>query len=177
MNGKRCAVWLRVSTDDQNSDNQIPDVEQLVAHRGLQEVARYVVSDSASQPGPEYKAALAALLADAHAGRFDVLVVWAADRLSREGIEALLRIVRQLRESGCALISVQEPWLNGSDATTELLLAIAGWVAGQDSKRRSERIKAGLATRKAHGLPVGRAPGAKDKQKRKTAGYRARYAA
>jgi len=168
------AIWLRVSTDEQTSSNQLPDVTRLVEHRGLTVVATYAVSDSASCPGDEYKAALAQMLADAHAGRWKVLVIWAADRLTREGIEALLRIVRKLSESGCALISVKEPWINGSDANTELMLAIHGWMARQESVRRSERVRAGMARAKAEGKIIGgRQPGAKDRRPRSTAGYAA----
>jgi DNA invertase Pin-like site-specific DNA recombinase len=70
------------------------------------------------------------------------VIVWAVDRICRQGIEELLKLIRELRERHVSLVSVQEPWLSGSDATTELLAAIAGWVAHQESARRSERIKA-----------------------------------
>ena len=77
------------------------------------------------------------MLDDAHRGEFSVLVVWAVDRLCRQGIEELLRLIRELRERNVSLVSHQEPWLNGSDATTELLAAVAAWVATQESVRRS----------------------------------------
>ena len=65
-------------------------------------------------------------------------------------------------------MSVQEPWLNGSDATTELLAALAAWMAKQESARHSARIRAGLEKRRAAGLPVGgRQAGAKDRKPRK----------
>ena len=180
MTTAKAAVWLRVSTTDQHSDNQVPDVEQFCGHHGYQVSETYTVSDSAWKDGTggaEYQATLARVLADAHAGKFSVLVVWAADRLVRTGIEELLKVTRQLRERGVTLVSVREPWLSGNDATTELLLAIAGWVAHQESQRRSERIRAGLARRKAEGLPVGRAAGARDKRPRKKSGYYASWEA
>ena len=92
----------------------------------------------------------------------------AADWLSRGGIEALLRIFREFRERDCAVLSVQEPWLNGSDATTGLMLAIAGWVAEQESTRRSEQIRAGMARARAEGKKIGgRQPKAKDRRPRR----------
>jgi DNA invertase Pin-like site-specific DNA recombinase len=135
------------------------------------------VSDSAwkNGGGEEYKRELNTMLADAHAGQFSVLIVWSADRLSRGGIESLLTTVRRLREAGVSLISVQEPWLSGHDATTELLLAIGAWMAEQESARRSERIKAGLARRKAQGSPVGKQPGARDTKPRRRSGYYAAW--
>lgn len=85
------------------------------------------------------------MLDDAHRGEFSVLVVWAVHRLCHQGIEELLRLIRELRERNVSLVSHQEPWLNGTDATTELLAAVAAWVARQESVRRSERIRTGLA--------------------------------
>lgn len=170
MSEREAAVWLRVSATDQETDNQVPDIERLMAHRGYVGRERYTVRDSAwNGGGPEYRAELARLLADAHAGRFSVLVVWAADRLCREGIEPLLRIVRTLRERGVAVVSVQEPWLDTTNpAVAELLLAIMAWVAEQESARRSERVKAGMARAKAEGKRVGgRQPGARDRRPRK----------
>jgi DNA invertase Pin-like site-specific DNA recombinase len=64
-------------------------------------------------------------------------------------------LIRELRERNVLLVSQQEPWLNGSDATTELLAAVAAWVATQESVRRSERIRASLARRGAEGKPMG----------------------
>jgi DNA invertase Pin-like site-specific DNA recombinase len=148
----RAATWTRVSTDRQDDSNQLPDIERLCAHRGWEITKRYSLSDVSAFNGA-HRETLAAMLADAHRGEFDVLVVWAADRITREGIEELLRLVRELRERNVALVSVQEPWLSGSDATTELLAAIAAWMANQESARRSERIRAGLARRRGPADP------------------------
>jgi DNA invertase Pin-like site-specific DNA recombinase len=173
----RVAVWTRVSTDHQHDNNQLPDIERLCAQRGWEIVKRYSLSDVSAYTGA-HQETLGAMLADTHRGEFDVLVVWAVDRVCRQGIEELLRLVRELRERNVALVSVQEPWLSGSDATTELLAAIAGWVAHQESARRSERIKAGLARRKAEGKPIGGAVSkrGKDRRPRRTDGYRDAWA-
>ncbi len=114
------------------------------------------------------------MLEGAHRGEFSVLVVWAVDRLCRQGIEELLRLFRELRERNVSLVSHQEPWLNGTDATSELLAAVAAWVATQESVRRSERTRAGLARRKAQGKPIGGAASkrGKDKRPRETEGYK-----
>ncbi len=98
-------------------------------------------------------------LDDARTGRYEVLLVWALDRLERGGIEPTLRVMRQLRERGVLVISLQEPWTNAGGEMQELLTAIMAWVARIGSQRRSERVRAGLARRKAAGLPVGGSPG------------------
>ena len=168
------AVWLRVSTDHQETDNQVPDVERFAAHHGYEFAARYEASESAwhgGKDGGEYRRTLKQALDDAHAGKFSVLIVWALDRITREGAEGALRIIRQFRERGCTVVSVKESWLNSSPEIQDVLVAFAGWMAQQESARRSERIKAGLARRKAEGLAVGRQPGATDKKARKRSGY------
>ena len=52
-------------------------------------------------------------------------------------------------------------------------MAFAGWMEEQESRRRSERLKAGLARRKAEGLPVGGqlVHRGKDRKPRKKDGY------
>jgi DNA invertase Pin-like site-specific DNA recombinase len=173
MTAAKAAVWLRVSTDHQDSDNQVPDVEQFAAHHGYEIVERYIVSDSAwkNGGGTAYKKTLQRALDDAHAGRFGVLVVWSLDRIVRNGAEDALRIIRLFRDRGAAVVSVRESWLNGSPEVQDILIAFAGWMAERESARRSERIRAGLARRRAEGKPVGRQPGVKDKKARKRSGY------
>jgi DNA invertase Pin-like site-specific DNA recombinase len=172
----KAALWIRVSTNHQAGENQVPDLEKFAAHHGYEVVARYEVSDSAwngGKDGGEYKKTLQRALDDAWQGKFSVLVIWALDRVTREGAEGALRILRQFRDRDCAVVSVKESWLNGSSEVQDVLVAFAGWMAQQESARRSERIRAGLARRKAEGKPVGgRAPGSKDKTRRKTEGYK-----
>jgi DNA invertase Pin-like site-specific DNA recombinase len=174
----RAAIWRRVSTGEQDTENQAPDLEDFTRHHGYTVAARYELSESAwngGKDGGEYRAALQRALDDAWAGKFSVLIVWALDRITREGAEGAVRIIRQFRERGCTIVSVKESWLNGSPEVQDILVAFAGWMAAQESKRRSERVKAALARRKAEGKPVGRQPGAADKTPRKRSGYVARW--
>jgi DNA invertase Pin-like site-specific DNA recombinase len=174
------AVWLRVSTTEQESSNQIPDVERFCAHHGYQIAATFTVDDSAwknGTGGPEYRRTLQAALDGAWRGEYKVLVVWALDRITRLGAEDALRLIRQFRERGCTIVSVKESWLNGSPEITDVLVAFAGWMAQQESARRSERIRAGLERRRAEGKPVGGAASkrGKDRRPRRRDGYVARW--
>ena len=178
---RKCATWMRVSTGEQDSKNQAADLDTFTTHHGYEVAVRYELSESAwlgGKDGGEYKATLERALDDAWAGKFSVIVVWALDRITREGAEGALRVIRQFRERGCTVVSVKESWLNGSPEVQDILVAFAGWMAEQESKRRSERVKAALAKRKEAGLPVGRQPGAKDdpdKPPRRKSGYYARW--
>jgi putative DNA-invertase from lambdoid prophage Rac len=115
-------------------------------------------------------------LDDARAGRFDVLLVWALDRVSREGVEATLALLRRFREHGVMVWSPHEPWTETSDPRmAELLSSLFAWMAAEESRRRSDRVRAGLERRRREGKPVGRQPGATDKRPRKRSGYVARW--
>ena len=171
----RCAIWARVSTDDQESGNQLAELREWAARRGFEVVIEYV-ADGASGWTGKHREQLRQALGDARLGRFEILLVWALDRLSREGIEATLSAMRQFADQGVAVWSLKESWTETSDPhVRELISAIMAWVARMESQRRSERTRAGLARRKAEGLPVGRQPGAKDTLPRKRSGYVARW--
>jgi putative DNA-invertase from lambdoid prophage Rac len=172
----KCALWIAVSTDRQEGANQVPDMERLAAKLGYEIAERYTLSESRWNGGKdngEYKALLKKAMDDAWQDKFSVLIIWALDRMTREGAEGALRIFRQFKERGCTVLSHQESWLNGSPEVQDILISFAGWAAKQESDRKSARVKAALARRKAEGKPVGRIKGAKDKtpKSRKRSGY------
>lgn len=168
---ERAALWARVSTEAQDCEDQLIPLRRFAEARGLEVSRELVLEESAF--APRHAGRLSRALLEAQ--RYDVLVVWALDRLSRAGIEATLRTLRSLREAGVRVESLQEPWAAAGGDAGELLLAVTAWVARMESQRRSERVRAGLARRKAAGLPVGRQPGARDLRPRKVSGYYARY--
>jgi DNA invertase Pin-like site-specific DNA recombinase len=178
VKARNAAVFYRVSTEEQQNGNQIPEVERFCAHHDLRIVRRFTISDSAWKDdvgGPEYQAAMKEMLDGAWRGEYSVVVVWALDRITRLGAEDALRLIRQFRERGAVLMSVKESWLNSSPEIQDVLVAFAGWVAQQESVRRSERTKAGMARARAEGKQIGgRKPGAKDlKPRRRRAGRHA----
>ena len=172
----KAALYLRVSTTEQNVDNQLPALEAYADSRGWQIVEVYQENESAWKSGHQKE--LARLLADCRNGRHrvDVVLVWALDRLSREGAAAILNLVNTFKAYGVRVISYQESWTEAPGTIGEVLYAIAGWVAKMESERRSERTKAGLARAIASGKRLGRPAGSKDGGKRKRTGYLLRYA-
>ena len=171
----RCGIWARVSTDEQETGNQLAELRHWAARRGLDVAAEYVIDGASAWKG-EHREQVAAALADARLGKFDVLLVWALDRLDREGVESTLGLLRRFHQARAPVWSLREPWTETADAhTAELLGAIYAWMARAESARRSERVKAGLARRKAEGKPVGRRAGSQDRRPRRRSGYVARW--
>lgn len=170
----RAVIYARVSTEDQDATNQIIALENLAKQRGWDIAAVYQEEASAWKAGHQKE--FAKMLKKASIHEFQVLLVWALDRITRQGVRAILPLIDNLKSYGVQVISLQEPWTEQSGMQSELLYSITAWVAKSESERLSQRIKAGLEKRKAKGLPVGRMAGSKDKQPRRRTGYLLRYA-
>lgn len=170
----KAALYLRVSTTEQDTANQLPALEGYAKRHDLDIAKVYSESETAWKDG--HQAQLIELLDDARLGKFQVLLVWALDRLSRGGALPILKLVDQLKYHGVKVISYQESWTEAPGELAEVLYAICGWVAKTESQRRSERTKAGLERIKANGKVLGRPQGSKDKGKRRRRGYLLRYA-
>ena len=170
----KAAIYTRVSTTDQNTDNQLPALEALAKQRDWEVVEYYQEAESAWRNGHQQE--LARLLSDARRHKFDVVLVWALDRLTREGAASILNLVNTFSTYGVKVVSYQESWTEAPGPVADLLYAITGWVAEFESKRRSERTKAGLDRATRQGKKLGRPSGSKDKGKRRRTGYLLRYA-
>lgn len=169
-------IYLRVSTKEQATENQLPMLEKWVTDRGYELVEVYQENESAWKPG--YQRELSRLFNDLSSGRHkvDICLVWALDRLSREGVAAILNLVDRFKRHGVRVVSLQESWTEAPGDMADLLYAITGWVANFESRRKSERTKAGLARVIAEGKKLGRPEGSKDKRKRKRTVYLLGYA-
>jgi DNA invertase Pin-like site-specific DNA recombinase len=78
--------------------------------------------------------------------QIDVVVVWALDRFSREGVAETFAHIQKLASYGVGLVSVTEPHFRTPGPAGELLIAVAAWIAKQERIRISERVRAGLET-------------------------------
>ena len=161
----RTCIYSRVSTGQQETDNQVMVLTSWAYQRGFEVVNIYQEKESAWKNGHQRE--LSHLLEDARKRRFDAVLVWALDRLSREGPLAILTIVDRLKKCSVKVISYQESWTEAPGDLADLLYALTGWVARMESQRRSERTKAGLDRVKAQGKRLGRPLGSKDSRKRK----------
>jgi len=162
----KCAIYLRVSDPSQHTGNQLPALKDWVSLRGYEMTEVYEETETAWRNGHQKE--LSRLVTDAYRGKFEVLVVWALDRLSREGALAILQLVSRLNHCGVKVLSYQESWTEAPGELAELLYALTGWVARMESQRRSERTKAGLTRAVAQGKKLGRPKGSKDKKRRRS---------
>jgi DNA invertase Pin-like site-specific DNA recombinase len=147
----RAALYSRVSTLEQEPENQTGELRRFAEARGWT-VVEYL--DHGVSGAKERRPALDQLIADARRRRFDVLVCWRLDRLGRN-LKHLITLLDNLQALGIAFVSLAE----GIDATTpagKLQLHILAAIAEFERGRIQERVMAGLARARAQGTRLGR---------------------
>lgn len=148
---RRAAIYARVSTFDQTTENQVVELRRYAETRGW--TASEYVGEGVSG-STDHRPALDKLLRDARRRRFDVLVCWQLDRLGRN-LKHLILFLEELQALGVDFVSLAE----GIDATTpagRLQMHILGAIAEFERARIAERVRLGLARVRANGQPLGR---------------------
>ena len=151
----RAALYCRVSTDKQDNGNQLDQLREFASRQGWEVVAEYV--DTATGSGKKERPQFARMMLAASQRKFDLLLFWALDRLSREGIVKTLGYLEQLRTWGCGWRSYTQPFLDtGNEMTNGIVLSVLAAVAKQERITLSERTKAGLQRARRAGKRLGR---------------------
>lgn len=133
----KAAIYARVSTAEQSTDNQLPDLEALASRRGFDIVRVFSENVSAVKARPGFDAMIAA----AHRGEFEVLLVWSLDGLHRSMVGAL-QTVLDLDRRGVQVVSYKEPWLDtGGPVRSCNRLWNGGLTAQRSGRRPSARQK------------------------------------
>ena len=150
-------IWIRVSSGQQDEQNQVPDCETHCAARGYQVTRTYTVHGKSASKG-HHQADLDKMLADMKSGVIKVLVIWHSDRIERRPGKALLDLLEEVSEAGGRVESVKEPALGQVDFGSQVTTFIAGLVNHEKSKHISDEVTAAFGTIKANGALNGRPP-------------------
>jgi len=145
----KAAIYLRCSTSEQDTENQLAPLQKLAEARNWTIGAIYRENESAWKSG--HQPQLAQLLIDAAGREYEVILVFALDRLTRQGSASILNLVNTLAVYGCKVVSYNESWTEAPGIAGEIMLAIAGWVAKMESERKSQNTRAGLAKARLNG--------------------------
>jgi DNA invertase Pin-like site-specific DNA recombinase len=158
----RAAIYARVSSseasDRQDAENQIEQLKQFARSQGWELIDPLYVDHVSGAKGKDKRPQLRRLLHEASQRRFDILLVWSTDRLTREGPHAALDYVKTLSQYGVCFRSFQQPFLDTCGTFGEVLLALFGWLASEERRLISQRTKAALARLKQQGVKLGRKP-------------------
>lgn len=163
----RAALYLRVSTDSQTTENQRRVLTEVAARRGWEIVQAFEDAGISGAKGRDKRPGFDAMLKDATRRRFDVLMFWSIDRLGRS-TAAVAAALAELEAAGVAIYADKE----AMDATTphgRAMLQMAAVFAELERGMIRERVIAGLE-RARHETPEQR------RQKGKKAAGRPRVA-
>ena len=150
---KRAALYLRVSTLDQHPETQLYDLRQLAQQRGYEIVEEYtdkISGAKARRPG------LDQLIADARHGRFQVVVVWAFDRLARS-VRHFLEVLDEFNHIKIEFVSFREN-IDTSGPLGRAMVVIVSAIAELERNLIIERVRAGMRRAKLEGQHIGRRP-------------------
>jgi DNA invertase Pin-like site-specific DNA recombinase len=150
---RRAAVYTRVSSVDQHPESQLLDLRQMAAQRNLEIVTEYsdrISGAKARRPG------LDNLMRDARRGRFDVVLVWAADRIARS-VRHFLEVLDELNRLNIEYVSLREN-IDTGGPLGRAIVVIIGAIGELERNLIIERVKSGMRRARLEGRQIGRKP-------------------
>jgi DNA invertase Pin-like site-specific DNA recombinase len=150
---KRAAIYTRVSTIDQHPETQLYDLREMAKQRGYDVVGEY--SDKISG-AKQKRPGLDQLLADARRHKFDVVLVWAFDRVARS-VRHFLEILDELNHLGIEFVSFREN-IDTGGPLGRAMVVIVGAIAELEKNLIVERVRAGMRRARLEGRQIGRSP-------------------
>jgi DNA invertase Pin-like site-specific DNA recombinase len=151
----KIAIYARVSTKDkgQDAENQLAQLREFATKQDWQIVAEFVDRETGSKSD---RAEFQAMFEAASQRKFDLLLFWALDRLSREGVLETLQHLNRLTSYGVGFGSFTEQYFDSLGIFKDAVISILATIARQERIRLSERTKAGLAQARRNGRQIGR---------------------
>jgi DNA invertase Pin-like site-specific DNA recombinase len=168
----RVAIYSRVSTNHQSTENQRLELERVAAARGWTIVANFQDEGISGAKGRKDRPALDGLLKDATRRRFDLIAVWSVDRLGRS-LQHLVETVNELHAVGVDLYIHQQA-IDTSTPAGKLAFSVFGALAEYERELIRERVKAGLERARKNGVKLGRPTNLNDSVRAAIVALRAR---
>ena len=155
MNNQRIAIYGRVSTKDkgQETENQLRQLRDFCSRQGWEIAVEYVDRVSAKTGDREQ---FQEMFAAASRREFDIVLFWALDRFTREGVFSTLQYLQRLTAYGIGYRSFTEQYLDSCGLFKDAVISILATIASQERIRLSERTIAGLERARAKGRIAGR---------------------
>jgi DNA invertase Pin-like site-specific DNA recombinase len=150
----RVALYCRVSTAHQSSDNQLQELERVASTRGWNVVRTFRDDGISGAKGREERPALDALLKAASRREIDLIAVWSIDRLGRS-LQNLVTVVNDLQALGVGLFIYQQQ-LDTTTPSGKLCFSMFGAFAEFERNLIRDRVRVGLERAKKNGVKLGR---------------------
>jgi DNA invertase Pin-like site-specific DNA recombinase len=150
----RAAIYSRVSTSAQSTENQRFELEGVSRARGWAVTTHYSDQGVSGAKGRNDRPGLDALLKAATRGEIDLVAVWSLDRLGRS-LQHLVETVNELEAVGVDLYIHQQA-LDTSTPAGKLAFSVFGALAEYERELIRERVKVGIQRAKRNGVKLGR---------------------
>jgi DNA invertase Pin-like site-specific DNA recombinase len=151
---KRVALYIRVSTSKQDTENQRRELQAVADRSGWKIVKVYEDAGISGAKGRDQRPGLDAMMKAVNAKEFDMIATWSVDRLGRS-LTDLLGILQGLHEKGVGLFLHQQG-LDTSTTAGKAMFQMLGVFAEFERGIIRERVNSGLARAKANGTKLGR---------------------
>lgn len=149
----KIAIYSRVSKESSDNTNQLLILREYCQKMGYIIVNEYVdIISGASPIRPEFNL----MMQDASKRKFDMVLFFALDRLTREGTRKTIQYLQMLDDYGVAYKSYSEQYIDSSGIFKDVIIALLSTLAKQERIRISERVKAGLEKSRQQGRVGGR---------------------
>ena len=146
------AIYARVSTNEQTTENQVTELEALAAQRGLTITRSY--EDKGYSGKNDQRPAFQAMMQDALAGRFNVLLCWHIDRLGRSLVD-VVNTVQSIQAANVELI-LQQQSIDTTTPVGKAMLSMCAVFAELELSMMRERQAIGIQRARKLGKYRGR---------------------
>ncbi len=151
---QRAGIYVRVSTNEQDTSNQRIALEQVASQRGWNVVEVFTDHGISGSKGRKKRPAFDRMCKAASDGKIDIIMVWAIDRLGRS-LANVATCLAELREQNVAAFILQQN-VDGTTSSGKAMLGMAAVFAEFERDMLRDRIHAGLARARAQGKKLGR---------------------
>ena len=148
----KAAIYIRVSTADQNTDMQLGALKRYCEMHDLPYTVYEEKLSGTNTDRPE----LQRMMKDITNGMYSKLIVWKLDRFSRS-VADLIKLLKAVNDADCGFVSLHES-IDMSTAVGRMMFHVMASFAQFTSDTIRENVTAGLAAKKARGERVGPAP-------------------
>ena len=150
----RCAIYTRVSTDDQTTQNQILELKEIAQRKGLTVVSEFTDEGVSGAKGRDKRTGFDNLIKGAIKKDFDTILVWSVDRLGRS-LQDLVSFLNEIHSVDCDLY-IHQSGVDTSTPAGKMMFQMCGVFAEFERGMIRERVKSGQDRAKSQGKHIGR---------------------
>lgn len=150
---KRVAIYSRVSTIDQNSENQTHFLSEIVRQNNWNLIDTYIDQGISGAKGRDKRPQFDRLCKDMIRRRFDLVMVWDVSRLGRS-LQHLVEFLNDVQSVGCDLY-IHQQGLDTSTPSGRMMFQMVGVFSEFERSMISERVRLGLKRVRDSGKKLG----------------------